>query len=69
MVVDIVVLTDRTTFVTVHTFYASRGARVSMQWCPLIQGDLIAQVKTMWRKQNLASALCIQKEILAMHFS
>ena len=51
------------TFVTAHTFCASRDTQVSYGWCLLINGDIFARlVKTMQRKQNLASALGIQKE-------
>ena len=49
------------TFVTAHTFRASRDTRVSYGWCLLIQG-YFARFKTMRRKQNLASAFIIQKE-------
>ena len=49
------------TFVTAHTFCASRDTRVSYGWCLLIQGYFFA-VKTMRTKQNLASALGIQIE-------
>ena len=55
------------TFVTAQTFYASRDTRVSY-------GDIFARFKTMKRKQNLASALGIQKRKgggggVTMHFS
>ena len=49
------------TFVTAHTFCASRDTRVSYGWWLLIQ-DYFARFKTMRRKQNVASALVIQKE-------
>ena len=49
------------TFVTAHTFCASRDTRVSYGRCLLIR-DIFARIKTMWKKQNLASALGIQKE-------
>ena len=47
------------TFFTANTFCASGDTRVSYRWCLLIQGSLF---KSMQRKQNLASALGIQKE-------
>ena len=53
------------TIVTAHTFCASRDNRVSYRWYPLIQG--YAWFKTMRRKQNLASALGIQKENRGLH--
>ena len=49
------------TFLTAHTFCASRDTGLSCGWCLLIQ-DIFAQFKTMRRKQILASALGSQKE-------
>ena len=51
------------TFVTVHTFWASRDTRVSYGRCILIQG-YFCEVR---RKQNLAIALGIQKENWGNH--
>ena len=48
------------TFVTVHTFCASQDTQVPYGWCQY--RDIFARFKTMRRKQNLASALGIQKE-------
>ena len=54
------------TFVTAHTFCSSRDTWVSYGWCLLIQG-YFAWLKTMRRKQNLASALGFQKKIWCNH--
>ena len=43
------------TFVTAHTFCASRDTRASYGWCLVF-----ARIKTMWRNQNLESAFGIQ---------
>ena len=58
------------TFVTAHTFCASRDTGISYGWCLLIQG-YFAGSKIMRRKQKLASAVGIQKEKwgVTMHFS
>ena len=39
------------TFVTAHTFYASREYRVSLGWCLLIQGYFV-RFKTMRKRRN-----------------
>ena len=53
------------TFVTAHTFCASRDTRVfcGLWVVPMIQaGDIFARFIAMRRKQNLASAFGIQEE-------
>ena len=56
----VTVLRTVPTIVTAHTFCTFRDTRVSYGWCLLIKGYFCA-VKTMRRKQNLASALGIPK--------
>ena len=54
------------TFVTAHTFCASRDTRVSFGLCLLIKG-YFARFKTMRRKQNLASLLESKMKIGGNH--
>ena len=49
------------TIVIAHMFCASRDTQISYWWCLLI-GDIFVWFKTMRKKQNLTSALDIQKE-------
>ena len=46
------------TIVIAHTFCASRDNRICYRWC----GNIFARFKAIRIKQNLASALGIQKE-------